>query len=390
MSSTVHRDELTALISDLVQKESENPPGNERECSEYIVEWFAKQGIDAELVAEPYADRPQVGARIGGGDPTLVLNGHIDVVPAGDTEQWNHTPYSADVEDGSLYGRGSVDMKTGVAVGMLATASLAEEIESGELQGSVVFHAAIGEETAEPGTKTLLEQGYDGDYGVVLEPTGMRTATSEKGLAWYEITVSGNPSHASRPDQGENAIQYAQPILDAIGDYDEEVRTREDPLVGWAYSTVTMFEAGTKENVVPERATITVDRRFLPDESVQDIDAEMDSLLADVVADYGIEVSWERTRTYESAAIETESPLAEIFRRHSAEVADVPTDPWGIDASTDVRNFVNDAGIEAITWGPGDISQAHTYNEHVDLSSAADALDALLGAAREVLDGNIE
>lgn len=385
MSNTERTDDLDELISALVQRETENPPGNERECAEYIVDWFAERNIDAELVDEPYPDRPQVGARVGEGEPVLVLNGHIDVVPAGDIDQWTHDPYGAEVEDGDLYGRGSTDMKTGVAIAMLATADLADEIESGELDGSVVFHAAIGEETAEPGTKTLLEQGYDGNYGVVLEPTGMRTATSEKGLAWYELTVSGDPSHASRPDQGENAIQSARPVLDALATYDEEVRTREDDLVGRAYSTVTMLKAGTKENVVPEQATITIDRRFLPDESVEAIDTEIDDLLTEVAADSDVEVSWERTRTYESAAIDVDSPLAEVFRRHSAEVADVPTDPWGIKASTDVRNFVNDADIEAITWGPGDISQAHTYDEHVDLSAAADGFETLRGAAREIL-----
>ncbi|WP_101295784.1 M20 family metallopeptidase [Halegenticoccus soli] len=390
MSATANVDELEALIADLVSIESENPPGNERRCSEFIVEWFAERGIDASLVDEPYPDRPQVGVRVGEGDPALVLNGHIDVVPAGDRDHWTHDPYGAAVEDGSLYGRGSVDMKTGVAVGMLATALLAEEIRSGELPGSIVFHAAIGEETAEPGTKTLLERGYDGDYGVVLEPTGMRTATSEKGLAWYEITVRGDPSHASRPDQGENAIQRARPVLDALETYDEEIRAREHDLVGRAYATVTMFEAGTKENVVPERATVTVDRRFLPDETVADIDSEIDELLAEVAEEHGVEASWERTRTYESAAIDTDSPLAEVFRRHAAEVADAPTEPWGVTASTDVRNFVNDAGIEAITWGPGDITQAHTYDEHVDLSAARDGLDALVGAARTVLSGDLD
>lgn len=390
MSRTESAGELTELIGNLVQIQTENPPGNEEACSEFIVEWFDERGIDAELVTEPYPDRPQVAVRVGEGEPTFVLNGHIDVVPAGDTDEWTYDPYGAHVEDGKLYGRGSADMKSGIAVGMLTTAKLAEEIKSGDLQGSVVFHAAIGEETAEPGTKSLLQQGYDGDYGVVLEPTEMRTATSEKGLAWYEITVSGNPSHASRPDQGENAIQYARPVLDALADYDEEVRMREDDLVGQAYATVTMFDSGTKENVVPEQATITVDRRFLPEESIGDIDTEIDEVLAEVANDHDIKVSWTRTRTYESAAIDVDSPLAEVFRRHSTRVADVTTDPWGITASTDVRNFVNDAGIEAVTWGPGDLDQAHTYDEHVDLSGAHDGLDALLGAAREVLAGEME
>lgn len=379
--------ELTELIGSLVAIETENPPGNERACAEFIANWFNDRGVEARLVSKPYEDRPQVVAQVGNGDPTLVFNGHIDVVPAGDRTEWSHDPYGADVEDGSLYGRGSVDMKTGVAVGMLTAVRLKESIESGDLGGSVVVHAAIGEETAEPGTKTLLEEGPNGTYGVVLEPTTLRTATSEKGLAWYEITVEGDPSHASRPDQGTNAISRAQPVVEALETYDERVRSRTDPLVGRAYATVTQFEAGTKENVVPEQAVITVDRRFLPSETVAEIDDEIESVLADVEDEYGIVTRWTRTRTYESASIPTDSPLAETFREHSAAVADVPTEPWGIQASTDVRNFVNDADVDAITWGPGDMSQAHTYDEHVDLEEASTGAEILERAARDILAG---
>jgi succinyl-diaminopimelate desuccinylase len=388
MSRTEQQNELAALVADLVRIETENPPGNEGRCAEYIADWFEDRNIEATLVREPYPDRPQVAARIGDGDPTLVLNGHIDVVPAGDREEWSHDPYGADVEDGSLYGRGSADMKTGIATAMVTADRLKDAVESGELDGSLVVHAAIGEETAEPGTKTLLERGYDGDYGVVLEPTELRTATSEKGLAWYEITVDGDPSHASRPDQGTNAIHHAKPVLDALETYDERVRSREDDLVGRAYATVTQFDAGTKENVVPERTTITVDRRFLPSESAGEIDDEIATLLEDVEREHGVETDWERTRTYESASIDVDSPLARTFRNHSADVADVSTEPWGIEASTDVRNFVNDADIEAITWGPGDISQAHTYDEHVELDAAASGAEILERAARELLSEN--
>jgi succinyl-diaminopimelate desuccinylase len=179
-------------------------------------------------------------------------------------------------------------------------------------------------------------------------------------------------------------------VLEALSDYDSEIRTRDDELVGTAYATVTMFEAGTKENVIPESATITVDRRFLPEETATEVDAEISSLLEEVAAETGADVSWERTRTYESAAIDPDSPLANVFRKHSADVAGVSTEPKGVTASTDVRNFINDAGTEAITWGPGDITQAHTHDEHVDLAAASDGLDALLGAAREVLSGQIE
>ncbi|GAB3326357.1 M20 family metallopeptidase [Haloplanus salinarum] len=379
-------DELTALIGELVSLETENPPGHEKRVAEFVHEWLTDRGIDATFVHEPYADRPQVVARVGDGEPTVVLNGHIDVVPAGDRDEWTHPPYAAEIDDGRLYGRGSADMKTGVAVGMMALADLGAEIGTDDLSGSIVFHAAIGEETGEPGTKTLLERGYGGDYGVVLEPTGMRTATSEKGLAWYEITVAGDPSHASRPEQGDNAITNARPVLDALESYDAEIADREDELVGQAHATVTKIEAGTKENVVPEDAVITIDRRFLPSESADAIDDEVDALLADVEADHGIETSWERTRTYESAAIDVDSDLADVFREQSAEHADISPDPWGVKGSTDVRNFVNDADIEAITWGPGELGQAHTYDESVDPAEAAVGLRTLKASVRELLE----
>jgi succinyl-diaminopimelate desuccinylase len=156
--------------------------------------------------------------------------------------------------------------------------------------------------------------------------------------------------------------------------------------VGRAYATVTECRAGTKENVVPEDAVITVDRRFLPAESVDDVDAEIDDLLAEVADRNGIEISWRRTRTYESAEIPTDSRVAEAFREHSASIADVPADPWGVTASTDVRNFVNDADIEAITWGPGDLAQAHTFDEHVELDEVATGLEVLESALEDLFE----
>ena len=377
--------EHVELLRELVQIETENPPGNERACSEYVVDWFRERGVDAELVYEPYEDRPQAVARVGEGDPTLVLNGHVDVVPAGDRERWSHDPYGGEVEGDRIYGRGACDMKAGVAAGMLATVAIRDRLRDGELSGSVVMQAVIGEETAEPGTKRLLELGYDGTYGVVLEPTELRTATSEKGLAWYEITVEGDPSHASRPDQGSNAIRNAEPVLEALAAYDERIRERTDRLVGDAYATVTEFDAGTKENVVPERATITVDRRFLPSESAEGIDAEIAELLEEVEAEHGVETDWTRTRTYESAEIPTDGRLPETFRSHSRAVAGVEPEPWGISASTDVRNFVNDAGMEAITWGPGENGQAHTFDESVDATDVPKAVEVLERAAGDLL-----
>lgn len=383
----VERDpRLDGLAADLVAIPTENPPGREAPCAEFVVEWFDERDVDATLLEAPSADRPQAVAEVGTGEPRLVLNGHTDVVPA-DADAWTRDPYAGVVEDGRLYGRGSADMKTGLAVAMLAAVDLRDAVVSGELAGSLVVHAAMGEETGDPGTRTLLERGYGGTHGIVLEPTGLRTATSAKGLATYEVSVGGTAGHASNPEQGTSAVDGVAAVLDAVAGYDRELRDRSDPLVGRAYATVTAVEAGVGDNaaVLPDRARLVVDRRVLPGESVADVDAEVDAVLD--ALDYPGRVTAERVQHYAPAAVPTGCRLAGIMRERSAAVAGTPTEPWGIEAATDVRNFVTDAGIEAVTWGPGSLAEAHTVDESIDLREAAASLTILRDAARVLLDG---
>ena len=381
------RETLDTLAAELVRIESENPPGHERACAEFVASWFADRGIEATLVPEPTASRPQTVATVGSGDPTLVLNGHLDVVPAGDHDRWTHDPYAGHVEDGRLHGRGSADTKTGLAVGMLAVADLADAIEAGDLDGSLVLQAAMGEETGEPGTRTLLESGYGGDYGLVLEPTGLRTVTGTKGVATYEFEVRGEPAHASRPDRARNPIEAAPALLAAVADYDRRIGRRRDPRCGRAYATVTAFDAGAGATPyeVPERATLTLDRRVLPDESAGAVDDEVTSLAAAVADETGAPIDHERVRYYAPAAVDDDCRIATAVREHAAEVAGVDREPAGLAAATDVRNFVNDAGIEAITWGPGSLERAHAIDEWIDLGEAAAALEILERVAVDLL-----
>lgn len=413
MSATSVDDDLVELARDLVRLESENPPGNERACAEYVHEWFEGHGIDAELVGDPDPERPQIAARVGAAGTgedgereadraTVVLNGHLDVVPADDPEAWDHPPYAAEVEDGRLYGRGSVDMKTQVAIAMLVARDIAEEIESDApdafdapdasdasdaLSGSLVVHAAMGEETADPGTRTLLERGYDGDFGVVLEPTDFRVATSTKGLAVYRLTVRGEASHASTPDLGVNPIEAARPVLDAIEAYDADLRQRSDPLCGRAYATVTEFAAGVGSNlgVIPPTACLILDRRVLPGEELDAVDGEVADVVGTADEAGQAAVEWERIQYYAASEISADDPLAELFRGLSADAVGAPTEPWGMQAATDMRNLVNDAGMTAITWGPGSLDQAHTVDEYVDLADAQTGYDLLSDACRDLL-----
>lgn len=380
--------ELETLARDLVRIESESPPGNEAAVIEFVADWLETNNIGHHIVEKPYEDRPQLAARVGSGDPTVVYNGHVDVVPAGDPDRWTNNPYEGHIDDGMLYGRGAADMKTGLAVGLCALRSMRDALEDGQRSGSVVLHAAIGEETADPGTKTLLEEGYDGDYGIVLEPTDFRVATRSKGLACYELTVCGEQSHASRPDQGSNAIETAGQLLDIIAEYDADLRKNKDPLVGHAYATVTQMEAGTESNmaVLPEEATLLLDRRVLPAESLDDVDREIVTLLDRLETEHGAGASWRRVQEYAAASVPTDTHLAQVLRSHVDAVTGTLPDPWGIEAATDVRNFVNDAGMEAVTWGPGHLEQAHTVDECVDLRDAAAGLEVLKRTTEDLLE----
>jgi succinyl-diaminopimelate desuccinylase len=380
---------LADLITALVRIESENPPGNERACAQFIYEWLLERDIDAELLDRPFEDRPQVAARVGSGEPTVVLNGHLDTVPAGDPDSWEYPPFGGEREDGRLYGRGSVDMKTGLAIAMLTMVDYRDRLPPGT--GTLVFHGAIGEETGDPGTRTLLEAGYDGTYGIVLEPTDFHVATRAKGLVCYNLTVHGESSHASRPDQGDNAILQAQPVIEAIASYDDRLRTRTDELVGSAYASVTEFAADVGGNlgVIPGEAEFVLDRRVLPGESISDVETEVSDLLDAIEAEHGIDVTYEEIQRYEPASVPTHCSLAELLRSHTRTYRNGVDNPWGIEAATDVRNLVHDAGMEAVTWGPGSLAEAHTVDESVDLDAAADGYVILHDALDELI-GNTE
>jgi succinyl-diaminopimelate desuccinylase len=393
-SADVQAAELESLARALIQIPTENPPGEESAAASFVFDWFEREGISATLLSDPDPDRLQVGAQIGEGGPTVVLNGHLDVVPAGDPATWSVDPYAGVVEDGRLYGRGSADMKTGLAVAMLVARDLAPAIRDGMYTGSVVVHAAMGEETADPGTKRLLERGFDGDYGIVLEPTSLRVATSTKGLAVYRLVVLGTATHASQPDAGTNAIDAARPVLEAIDAYDARLREREGSLCGGAFATVTEIEAGTGSNlaVIPDRAELVLDRRVLPGDSLESVDAEVAALVDRVQTRHDVDVQWTRIQTYAASSVPVDHPLAQGLRERSVAAvsddelgADDVGTPWGIEAATDARNFCVDAGVPAVTWGPGDLDQAHTVDESIDLAEAAVARDILEAAVCELI-----
>lgn len=377
-------DELAGLASRLITIDSSNPPGREANVAAYVAEWLTDAGLDVTLVERPDPERPSVAATTGTGEPTVVLNGHTDVVPVTDEPTWSVDPFAGAVDGSRLYGRGSVDMKTQLAVAMLVARDLSDDLADGG--GTLVVQAAAGEETGYPGTQALVDAGFDGDIGIVLEPTGLRVATAAKGVSTIRFTIAGEPSHASRPDQGHNPIDDLRPVLEAISSWDASLRTREDVRCGRAYATVTEVAAGIDDNmaVIPGQASVLVDRRLLPEESRSTVEAEVDRLRSRLEAG-GIDLEASIVSHYDPSAVDESAAVVEVVSRESASVADVSTTPIGLEAATDARVLAA-AGMDAIIWGPGSLAQAHTVDEWIDLDEARTARTILERSLRRLFD----
>jgi len=379
--------EIVAVLQELVQIPSRNPPGEEKECAQYVMQKMLDWGFVAELIPEPFPNRPQVVAAYEGtvSQPKLVLNGHIDVVPEGDVERWSVDPFGGVVKDGKVYGRGSCDMKGGLTAMMIAAKAIKDS--GARLKGNLILQFVIGEETGEPGTKYLLvDKGIKGDWGIVLEATDLKVATAEKGLAWFHMVVKGEPAHASTPELGVNAISKSMKLLSALEKYNNRISKRKHPLVDRAICSVTMIEGGTKENIIPESCKVAIDRRFIPGETVDSVENELRGVLSKLrERDSGFECELRRKMVYEPAEIPLDSMIAEVVRKNVKEVAGISAEPYGTLGSTDVRNFINDAKIPAITWGPGDPSKDHAIDESIEIRQVVDATKALVLTAVDLL-----
>ncbi|HEU4628821.1 MAG TPA: ArgE/DapE family deacylase [Gemmatimonadaceae bacterium] len=358
--------DAVALARDLVRVDSRNPslapggPGEEgaaRLLRAVLDAWGFRTTM---LEAAP--GRPNVIARIGDGrGPTLMLNGHLDVVG---TDGMTHPPFEATVRDGRLYGRGACDMKAGVAA-MCAAAWRAHQ--AGLLRGEVIVAAVVDEEWESLGTRALLAHGVRADAAVVTEPTRLTVAPAHRGFAWVEVTVHGRAAHGSRYDEGVDAIMLAAQLLAELERYErEELTRRTHPLLGRASLHASTIAGGTGLSTYPERCTLTVERRTLPGERGEDalrevreacerVRARRPEFRADVVA----------LTAQAPSDVPVDAPLVRALGAALAAEGEAPR-VEGLSCWTDAA-LLNAGGIPAVCFGPGDIALAHADEEWVPI-----------------------
>jgi acetylornithine deacetylase len=380
MTEHIERGDAVALTRLLVRHDSRNPllvkdaPG-EGAVAGTLAGVLRHWGFSVELM-ESSPGRPNVIARIGpSGGATLMLNGHLDTVGV---EGMTHPPFEAEESDGKLYGRGSADMKSGVAA-MCAAAARAAEAKA--LRCGVVITAVTDEEYESEGTRSIVKAGISADAAIVTEPTRLAIAPAHRGFAWIDLTVRGRAAHGSRYDIGVDAIRHAALVLAELDAHERQVLTkRTHRLLGHASLHASTIEGGIGWSTYPDRCQVRIERRTLPGETAADALAEVRAA-CDRVKARGVPLDAHARLLFSQGPsdVAEDAPIVRALAS-AMEACGEKVTMEGLSAWTDAA-LLNDAGIPAICYGPGDISLAHSATEWVpipEIERATAVLDQLL------------
>ncbi|KZL17568.1 Succinyl-diaminopimelate desuccinylase [Pseudovibrio axinellae] len=392
--------EQVGFLVELVKLPSDNPPGDTAQHALRTAELLEKLGFEVEKhpVPEPFVRQYGmvsvtnliIREKFGYGEgPVIALNAHGDVVPAG--EGWTQEPYGATIHDGALYGRGAAVSKGDFATYAFALLALREHAE--ELDGTVELHLTYDEETGGfVGPKWLLEQELTKpDYAIT---TGFSYAatTAHNGCLHMEVIFRGKQAHAAMPDTGADALQVATPVLSALYQEKERLRAIQSSQdgIGSPQITVGLISGGVNTNVVPERVSLRIDRRLIPEENGELVEEQLIGLINSAVPQgCGVEVECRRIMIAEPLReLPGAKKLLEALKWPAKEVLGIDLKATGAPLFTDARHY-SEAGIPTVLYGAGPRSileaNAHGADEHLQLADLkhatiiiADALKILL------------
>ena len=331
-----------------------------------------------------WRDRPlTVGTLPGaGGGRSLVVNGHIDVVDAGEESRWTSPPFAAEVRNGRIYGRGAVDMKGGVGAALFALKALTA---CGiRLSGDVFFETVPDEETCAMGTVAAIARGYRAEAGLVPEPTRFNLWVATRGLLHGTLTVEGRSAHAEmnqphwREGGGVNAIQKAALVLAGLDRLSADWAERADkrhPLLGTPSVNPTMIRGGSFISNVPERCDVAVNTTYLPGnadatgygsiprgelEACVEEAARADDWLAEHLP------AWSWYTDYPPSEIDHDAPILAAAKEAGAELG-LDVEIEGIDTTYDGALLTLFAETPSPALGPGDLRRAHAPDEWVGI-----------------------
>jgi len=376
-------EEYIELLQALVRVDSQNPPGKELGAAELVYRVFKEHGFDVSF-SWPAPDRPNVKAVLKGSrgeGRKMIYNGHLDVVPVG--AGWTKPPFGAVVEDGKLYGRGSADMKSGVAA-MIYAAIVLKRLGS-PFAGELILYFNVDEEFSNLGIKHFLQKDVSADFAVIGEPTDLDACVGHKGVSRYRVQTRGQSGHTAVVRHPDNSIYKMVKLVAALESLAGRVKTTRHPLLGESSLTVAQFNGGTAPNIVPAHSVVEVDRRLMPGETAESSFGEFMETLKQVAEAEGFEFEAEQYQHLPPYMIEEDHELVIAALEAANAVTGKRKVAKSFEASAEASFFGVGKGIPTLIIGPGSLSQAHTADEHVPVEEAVDAARIYVDIALKIL-----
>ena len=360
------------LLSDLVAIPSMNPMGrgrigkeySEQAIAEFVAEFMRKASIDVEL-QQVSPGRPNViGVVSAGAQETLMLEAHLDTVFA---DSMLIDPFSPIIRDGKLYGRGACDTKGSVAAFLEAVVNSLKVAKS--MRYNVLLLFVSDEEYRFAGAQYAVRHGLKANFGIAGEPTLLRIVRAHKGVTRWKIHTKGIAAHSAYPERGKNAIYAMAKVIDRLEHHAAALKTgHTHQLLGTPSLSVGVIEGGQAVNVVPDKCWIEIDRRTLPGETTQTVLEPIHSLLSDLegceMREPHLSVAGMEVAEHAPIVRGLTQAVRSICGEAIVEAAHYATD----------AGVYNSVGVPTVVFGPGDIAQAHTESEYIELQQLHQAV----------------
>jgi acetylornithine deacetylase len=407
-------DRLTADVvgaaSRLVQIPSISGSDEENAAQAHMADLLARGGLDVDhwpIDVDDLSTRPDfpgtevdrreawglVGRLAGSGDgATLMLNGHIDVVPIGDPDAWGGAPFTGDVRDGRLWGRGACDMKAGLIAAHWAVQAI--RASGVRLRGDVLVASVQGEEDGGLGTYALLERGWRADACVIPEPTDLDIVPANAGALTFRLRIRGHATHASRRTDGVSVVEKFIPVWHALQELERRRHLVVDPTAArWSLAhplSIGTVRAGDWPSSVPDLLVAEGRLGVALDEPVEVARLALEEAIASVnssdawLREHPVEVEWWGGQ-FASGRLPADSDLiARVHAAHAASTTRRTPDVWSAPYGSDLRLLVNQGRIPTLQYGPGDAMLAHAPNESVAVDDIAITARTLASLAIDI------
>ncbi|HZR19454.1 MAG TPA: M20 family metallopeptidase [Verrucomicrobiae bacterium] len=362
------------LLRELIALPSVNPaflpPGDAKAGENRVARLLASKAVKAGLTVEFRKALPNRSNLLVWLRPRGKTRHRIVLAPHLDTVNGTADQFVPRKTGRRLYGRGACDTKGSVAAMFSALCQLARQGPKPSAT-EIVFIGLVDEENNQSGSRALAASGFKADLAIIGEPTGLLVVTAHKGSLWMRFETRGLSAHGSRPDLGRNAVHEMARIVDLLEtSYAVSLKKRRHPLLGQATVSVGVINGGSQPNIVPDRCSILVDRRTLPGESEESVRREIQAMLRQA----HLEAVCEDDKFAPCRPLETDSDLPFVARFLSQAGQRRPA---GVDYFSDAA-VLAEAGIPSIVFGPGDIAQAHTADEWIELAQLEQATEMFL------------